>query len=129
TPPSSSAGGPTVTLAPAPTTSWRRPSASTSPRSWRPRRPDFLPLAPLAGVYGAQDVSDAHVRPDAQDPPRGRGRGCPHWCLPAGWSWLARASRASRTSAASTATDSRLETVTERAPKTGGGAASRCVVA
>ena len=35
----------------------------TWPRSWRRPRPDCLPLATLAGVYGAQGVSDARVRP------------------------------------------------------------------
>jgi hypothetical protein len=53
------------------------------------------------------------------------GRGCHHRWLPVGWSWLGRASRASSTSVASTATDSRLETATERAPRTGEAMSSR----
>src|SRR5215218_9096434 len=55
----------------------------------------------------------------AEELPSGRGRGYHHRSLAAGWRWLARASRASSTSAASTATDSRPETATERAPRTG----------
>ena len=57
--------------------------------------------------------------------PAGRGRGCHHRWLPVGWSWLGRASRPSSTSVASTATDSRLETATERAPRTGEAMSSR----
>src|SRR4029450_4621307 len=72
-----------------------------------------------------QGASDARVRPDAQDPPCGCGGGGHHRSLAAGWSWLVRASRASSTSAASTVSDSRLETVTERAPRTGEAVSSR----
>src|SRR4029453_6933929 len=63
-----------------------------------------------------QGAGDARVRPDAQDPPCGCGGGGHHRSPPAGWSWLVRASRASSTSAPSTASDSRLEVVTGRAP-------------
>src|SRR5215217_1142835 len=85
------------------------------------------------GVAGMEEVadqpqqgaSDARVRPDAQDPPCGCGGGGHHRSLAAGWSWLARASRASSTSAASTASDSRLEMATERAPRTGEAVSSR----
>src|SRR4029453_4645751 len=57
TPPSSSGGAPTATPAPAPMTSWRRRSASISPRSWRPAGPERplrggLPSSCLHGWLG-----------------------------------------------------------------------------
>src|SRR5215218_3328238 len=72
-----------------------------------------------------QGAGDARVRPDAQDPPCGCGGGGHHRSLAAGWSWLVRASRASSTSAASTASDSRLATATERPPRIGEAVSSR----
>jgi ATP dependent DNA ligase-like protein len=76
TPPSSCTGAPTAAPAPAPTTSSRRPLATTSPTSWRLPRPDRRPLAILQGssmrgaVYGARcrEASGCRVEEVADQP-------------------------------------------------------------